>query len=211
MAGNIINSISTSLNSIFNRYYLKKYSSNLSVGNSIILPGFSLDFRNRKPHKKYLSIGNDCMIGANFIFESSEGEITIGDRVYLGGGSVICRTSIEFGNDIFVAWGGYFYDHDSHSLDYRQRQLDMRRQMEDYRNGKNFIFSKDWSVVNSKPIKIMDNAWIGINCIILKGVTIGEGAIIGAGSIVTKDVEPWTVVAGNPARIIRRLPPELRK
>ena len=47
--------------------------------------------------------------------------------------------------------------------------------------------------------------WIGFNAIILKGVTIGEGAVVGAGSVVTKDVLPWTVVAGNPARLIREI------
>ena len=44
-----------------------------------------------------------------------------------------------------------------------------------------------------------------MNCIILKGVTIGEGAIVGAGSVVTKDVPAWTVVAGNPARVVKKL------
>ena len=44
-----------------------------------------------------------------------------------------------------------------------------------------------------------------MNCIILKGVTIGEGAIVGAGSVVTKDVPAWTVVAGNPAKIVKKL------
>ncbi|KAA0893602.1 acyltransferase [Oryzomonas rubra] len=176
-----------------------------------MLPGFNLDLRNPIREKKYLRIGDDCMINGNFVFESEGGEVSIGDRVYLGGGTVICRSKIEFGNDIFVAWGGYLYDHDSHSLDYRQRHLDMSRQLEDYRNGKNFILSKDWSVVNSKPIVIQDNVWIGMHCIILKGVTIGEGAIIGAGSVVTRDVEPWTVVAGNPAKLVKNLPADIRK
>jgi acetyltransferase-like isoleucine patch superfamily enzyme len=53
---------------------------------------------------------------------------------------------------------------------------------------------------------ISDFVWIGANVIILKGVTIGEGAIVGAGSVVTKDVPPYTIVAGNPARIIREIP-----
>jgi galactoside O-acetyltransferase len=62
-----------------------------------------------------------------------------------------------------------------------------------------------------KPVKIEDKVWIGFNSIILKGVTVGEGAIVGAGSVVTKDVPPYTIVAGNPARIIRELTPEERK
>jgi maltose O-acetyltransferase len=52
---------------------------------------------------------------------------------------------------------------------------------------------------------INDKAWIGFNAILLKGVVIGEGAVVAAGSVVTKDVEPWTMVAGNPARVIKRL------
>lgn len=55
-------------------------------------------------------------------------------------------------------------------------------------------------------IKIGDKSWIGYNVGVLKGVTIGEGAIIGAGTVVTKNVAPWTVVAGNPAPFIRELP-----
>ena len=54
-----------------------------------------------------------------------------------------------------------------------------------------------------KDIVIEDDVWIGTRCIILKGVTIHEGAIVGAGSIVTKDVPPYTIVAGNPAKVIR--------
>jgi len=55
-----------------------------------------------------------------------------------------------------------------------------------------------------KPVVIGNDVWIGANVIILPGVKIGDGAIIGAGSIVTKNVEKYTVVAGNPAKIIKR-------
>jgi acetyltransferase-like isoleucine patch superfamily enzyme len=57
----------------------------------------------------------------------------------------------------------------------------------------------------SKPVRICKGSWIGANSVILLGVTIGENAVVGAGAVVTKDVEPYTVVAGNPARVIRRI------
>lgn len=57
----------------------------------------------------------------------------------------------------------------------------------------------------TKPIKIGNDVWVGGGAIILPGVTVGDGSTVGAGSVVTRDVEPYTVVAGNPARTIRRL------
>jgi acetyltransferase-like isoleucine patch superfamily enzyme len=59
--------------------------------------------------------------------------------------------------------------------------------------------------IQSAPVVIEDHVWIGFNVGILKDVTIGKGAIIGAGSIVTENVEPFTIVAGNPAKIIKKL------
>ncbi|MNW06569.1 putative acetyltransferase [compost metagenome] len=58
--------------------------------------------------------------------------------------------------------------------------------------------------VSTKPIVIGDEVWIGCKSIILKGVTIGNGAVVAAGSVVTKDVEPYTLVAGIPAKVIKR-------
>lgn len=56
----------------------------------------------------------------------------------------------------------------------------------------------------TKPITIKDNVWIATGAIVLPGVTIGEGAVVAAGAVVTKDVEPWTVVGGNPAKFIKK-------
>lgn len=56
-----------------------------------------------------------------------------------------------------------------------------------------------------RPVHIGKNAWIACQVTILKGVTIGEGAVVAAGSIVTRDVPPYTVVAGNPAKIVKYL------
>lgn len=57
----------------------------------------------------------------------------------------------------------------------------------------------------SEPVRLMKGAWVGANCVLLPGVTVGEGAVVGAGSIVARDVPPHCVAAGNPARVIRQL------
>ncbi|MCF8320860.1 MAG: acyltransferase [Flavobacterium sp.] len=146
------------------------------------------------------------MLGVRIIAEGPDAYFKFGDRVYIGKSNIICRTGIEFESDILVAWGVTFYDHDSHSLDYKIRRDDLIQQLDDYKKHKgNYIKNKNWEVVNSKPIKVCKDSWIGMNAIILKGVTIGEGAIVAACAVVTKDVPPFTVVAGNPAVVVKQL------
>lgn len=65
----------------------------------------------------------------------------------------------------------------------------------------------DRNVITCEPVRIGRNAWIGAGATILPGVTVGENAVVGAASVVTKDVAPDTVVAGNPAKFIKRIPP----
>lgn len=178
----------------------------MSHPSSILTESFNLCLDNPETGKKYLTIGEDCIISGNFIFESTEGQVKIGNHSYIGGSTFISRSQITIGENVTIAWGCTIYDHDSHSLDYRLRRKDIDDELRDIRAGVSFIKNKDWSCVSSKPIAIKNDAWIGMNCIILKGVTIGEGAIVGAGSVVTKNVPPWTLAAGNPARVIKELP-----
>jgi acetyltransferase-like isoleucine patch superfamily enzyme len=71
---------------------------------------------------------------------------------------------------------------------------------------KNYKFIDNKNIITfeeNKPPIIEDNVWIGANCIIMKGITIGEGSVIGAGSIVTKDIPPYSIAVGVPAKVIK--------
>lgn len=184
---------------------LKLHAAYMDIDKSVVIQTTFHMRQDVMGRQNRLTIAKDCIIGGSFIFESSEGYVTIGEHTFIGGSTFISRSSITIGNNVTIAWGATFYDHDSHSLDYKERRKDISDELDDIRNGRNFIANKNWNVVKSKPIKICDDAWIGMNCIILKGVTIGEGAIVGAGSVVTKDVPAWTVVAGNPAKVVKTL------
>ena len=175
----------------------------METGNSVILDTFNLQVRDALEGRTYFKTGNDCMIGAQLQIVSPEGQIIVGDRVYISTGTrLICEDKIEFGNDILVAWGCTFIDHDSYPADAEARKEIVCGKIERLRRGDQDWDKPELNRVAKGKITIGDNAWIGMNCVILKGVTIGEGAVVSACSVVTEDVEPWTVVIGNPARRI---------
>lgn len=172
-----------------------------------LLRRFRVSFLAPPEDRLYLSVGKRCMLNGGITFESPQGQVDIGDRVYIGAHTaIISRERVSIGNDVTMAWGITIYDHNSHSLDWRQRQRVVEHLYRTYGTPRCFA-GIDWTGVSSAPIVVADRVWIGFDAVILKGVTIGEGAIIGARSVVTNDVAPWTVVAGDPAVPIRRLPP----
>jgi len=179
----------------------------LIIGTGTRTEGFRPEVRVTKASgpKQYIVLGNGSVVAGSFVIESDSGSIKIGDRSFIGGGSFISINRIEIGNDVMFSWGCTVMDNDAHSLNWQNRVNDVS----DWKRGldENIIGKyKDWSSVESAPIIVQDKCWIGFNAIILKGVTIGEGAIVAAGSVVTKDVAPYTLVAGNPARYIKDLP-----
>jgi acetyltransferase-like isoleucine patch superfamily enzyme len=194
----------------FNRVLrlVEKYA---STGNAHYTETFKLLLNAPIADKKYLMVGDNSMVGCQVTFESNQGCVIIGNNSFIGNSQIICRSSIHIEDHVFIAWGCCIYDHNSHSLSYLDRQSDMQQQLSDYRAGRSIVASKNWDVVAAAPIRICSNAWIGMNCLILKGVTIGEGAVVAAGSVVTKDVLPWTVVGGNPARVIKQIPEDISK
>ena len=152
-----------------------------------------------------INLGRDSTFFCKFILEKSNAIIQIGDNVYIGASNIYCANNIVIGNNVLISWGVKMYDHNSHSLTPEDRIYDIRLAGINVRKGNSLTLNKNWNNVTSEPIYIMDNVWIGMDATILKGVTIGENSIIAAGSIVTKDVEPNTIVGGNPATIIKKL------
>jgi len=142
-----------------------------------------------------LHIGEGTIIDGTILTEKSDAKITLGKDTYIGGSHLISAYEIEIGDDVLISWGCWIYDHNSHALAWSERKNDVK----DHYHGR----KKDWSCVKSAKVTICDKAWIGFNAIILKGVTVGEGAIVASGSVVSKDVPSWTIVGGNPAKIIR--------
>jgi galactoside O-acetyltransferase len=180
----------------------KKYA---SVPESSNIDGVFLDVRNPQEGVKYLEVGEDSLITGKFVFETIEGRIKIGDRTFIGGGLFIATERLEIGDDVMFSWGCTVMDNDAHSLKWSQRKNDViqwKKGLEKHMLGK----FKNWEGVSKGKITIKSKAWIGFNSTILKGVTVGEGAIVAAGSVVVRDVPDWTIVGGNPAKEIRTIP-----
>ena len=173
---------------------------------AIIAPQASLNIFSPPPAngQAFVSIGEDSHIFCAFNLLRPEARIRIGARSQIGNVNFVCAREITVGDDVLMAWGITVLDSNHHAIQWEDRKFDVPRCREDYLAGLPLGFSHDWEPVEKHPVRIGNKCWIGCNAIILKGVTIHEGAIIGAGSVVTKDVEPWSIVAGNPARYSKR-------
>lgn len=158
--------------------------------------------------KVFVSIGKGTVCAGHFIFESAKGRISIGDNCHIGASDFVCSTEITVGSNTLVSYGCSLMDHDSHSLNSWERRIDIITEFNDFKQGMGGTAHKDWDTVNKAPIRIGNDVWIGMHCVILKGVTIGDGAVIAASSVVTKDIPSRTLYGGNPARFIKNLPSE---
>jgi acetyltransferase-like isoleucine patch superfamily enzyme len=146
-----------------------------------------------------ISVGANSHIYGSLVVYHYSGEIFIGDNCSVGEYSrIVSSKKVSIGNRVMIAHNVNILDNNSHPIDARLRH-------EDFINTYSLRMVK--YELKEEEISIQDDVWIGFNSIILKGVTIGRGAIIGAGSVVTKDVEPWSVNAGNPLQCIYRLDP----
>jgi acetyltransferase-like isoleucine patch superfamily enzyme len=167
----------------------------VSIGRDTRLVGASLVVRDAPGCS--LGIGDGSDIAASMVLEAAGARIQVGDRTHIGGGTLLdASTEIVVGDDVLIAFGALIMDHDSHSLDFDHRRHDV---------GEWIQGRKDWSHVPRSAVRVGDKVWVGTRAIVLKGVHLGEGSVVAAGSVVTRDVPAWTLVAGSPARVIREL------
>ena len=162
---------------VYNRLYLKKYShSTFSVGDNLLIC-------------RGEGINPICKNIKGSIFVNTNAKLLIGNNVGMSSPCIWCDNNIVIGNNVKLGGLVTLLDTDCHSLDY----LNRRNTIKDVQNTK------------TSPVIIEDDVLIGANSIVLKGVRIGARTIVGAGSIVSSNLPPDCIAAGNPCKVIRDL------
>lgn len=132
-----------------------------------------------------------------------KGRVTLGEYALVHGARIICDSEISIGDYALISWNVVLMDTYRLPLNPQKR----RRELKVIAERKPRLACAD---VPAKPIRVERNVWIGFDTCVLPGVTIGEGSVVGAKSVVRDNVPPFTIVAGNPARVIRPLSREER-
>jgi len=165
------------------KYSLREYLAGFWFARKFDNSGY-LVVSGSRPRPKVIHRGGSLSAGNCQFYSGVRLEIGLHGRLHIGSGTylnrntlVVCEESVTIGKNCKIAWDVIIMDSDLHPV-----------------NGAPMV---------NKPVHIEDNVWIGCRCIILKGVTIGEGAVIAAGSVVTKDVPPHTIWGNTPAKCIR--------
>ena len=167
-----------------------------NVGRNLIVCPRSNCYSGKKDN---ISIGNDCLIYGP-IYAMDNGVVTIGDHTCIFEKSFIGSIqSVKIGNCVIISNHVKIYDNNNHPTDPQIRH-DMC--MKGF-TGEDW----SWSKAAKASVVIEDDVWIGEYASVMKGVTIGRGSVVATHSVVTKDVPPYSVVAGNPARVVKHLKP----
>lgn len=177
---------------LFNQIiHLFFYMKRVKLGKKVTFNGFPMI--NRYPNST-ITIGDGCKfnsskysisIGLNqpcaFVTMEKNAEILIGNNSGASGLKIAARSKITIGNNVLIGSGCSIIDNDAH-----HSNLDKRAK----------------NIIPKRPINIEDNVFIGMDCVILKGVTIGKNAVIGARSVVFSDIPENSIALGNPCKVI---------
>jgi acetyltransferase-like isoleucine patch superfamily enzyme len=157
-------------------------------------------FRSELPDAVKVGRGASTYLGTMFDV-GPRGRVTLGEYVLVHGARIVCDAEVTLDDYAVVSWNVVLMDTYRVPFDPDARRAEVRR-------AAGRAPRRLEGDVPARPIHIGRNAWIGFDVCVLPGVTIGEGAIVGARSVVSTAVEPFTIVAGNPARVVRRMTDE---
>ena len=168
----------------------------IKYGKRLKLKGIPFIFNSGKSR---ITIGNNVTINSNFlsnlvglysrtiiVTRTPEAKIEIGNNVGISGATIYARKGIKIGDNTLIGGNVKILDNDFHPLDANDRLID------------------DKTKIKAKEITIGKNCFIGVNSIILKGTELGDNCIVGAGAVVSGKFEAGSVIAGNPAKVIRK-------
>lgn len=169
----------------------------VKYGKNLVLKGVPVIFNAKGAT---LEIGNGVNIKSSFlsnlvglysrtiiVTRAKDAFIKIGDNVGISGATIYARKGITIGNGTMIGGNVKILDNDFHPTELENRH------------------NQDKSLVPAEKIGIGENCFIGVNAIILKGTVLGDGCIVGAGAVVSGKFEANSVIAGNPARVIKTL------
>lgn len=169
----------------------------IEYGKSLLLQGVPVIF-NKSGAK--LTIGDNVTIKSSFlsnlvglyqrtiiVTRTPEAEIHIGNNVGISGATIYARKSITIGDNTNIGGNAKILDNDFHPIEIEARNADIKEK------------------IGTRPVVIGKNCFIGCNALILKGTILGDGCVVGAGAVVSGKFEENCVIAGNPARIIKKL------
>ncbi|MFC5446783.1 acyltransferase [Paenibacillus aestuarii] len=169
----------------------------VEYGKKLLLEGVPVIF---KKSGAKLVVGENVTIKSSFlsnlvglyqrtiiIARTPEAEIRIGDNVGISGATIYARKSITIGENTLIGGNAKILDNDFHPIEIEARNADVKEK------------------IGTRPIMIGKNCFIGCNSLILKGTVLGDGCVVGAGAVVSGKFEENCVIAGNPAKVIKRL------
>ena len=158
---------------------------------------------NNRNSREFITIGAFTHVKGELLTFGHGGKITIGDYCYIGEQSNIWSAlSIEIGNRVLIAHNVNIFDNLTHPVNPKARHNQFKQIIT--------TGHPEHIDLSESAVVLSNDVWIGCMSLVLKGVTIGEGAIVGAGSVVTKNVPPYSIVTGNPAHIVREIPQQDR-
>jgi galactoside O-acetyltransferase len=196
------------LKRLFNRPALdfrNQYAEYIEIHPTVFFGGnfaLQIDELPDKP-RVMVRIGEGSQIFANITLTNENANLSIGCDTQIGASEIVVSSKIDIGDDVLIAWGVTLIDSNHHSIDWNLRRNDVRNSGKSLRDshGSKIATYHDWAEVTKKPIYIGNKCWIGLKTIVLPGVRIGEGSVIGAGSVVRSSIKDWSLAYGNPCVI----------